>query len=133
MNIWLTMLLAGLVTFIIRLSFIWIIGHRSIPPLLRRALRLVPPAVLTAIIFPEVFLSSGQLDLSFGNARLLAAAAGDPGSLAHPQRRADYRRRDALGLVVTMVISRLVKHACYNQSSIGITDCGSKIDSFLFP
>jgi branched-subunit amino acid transport protein len=72
MNIWLTMLLAGLVTFIIRLSFIQIIGHRSIPPLLQRALRLVPPAVLTAIIFPEVFLSSGQLDLSFGNARLLA-------------------------------------------------------------
>jgi len=72
MNIWLTMLLAGLVTFIIRLSFIQIIGHRSIPPLLQRALRLVPPAVLTAIIFPEVFLSSGHLDLSFGNARLLA-------------------------------------------------------------
>ena len=72
MNIWLTMLLAGLVTFLIRLSFIRIIGHRSIPPLLQRALRLVPPAVLTAIIFPEVFLSSGQLDLSFGNARLLA-------------------------------------------------------------
>ena len=72
MNIWLTMLLAGLVTFIIRLSFIQIIGHRSIPPLLQRALRLVPPAVLTAIIFPEVFLTSGQLDLSFGNARLLA-------------------------------------------------------------
>jgi len=72
MNIWLTMLLAGLVTFLIRLSFIRIIGHRSIPPLLQRALRLVPPAVLTAIIFPEVFLSSGHLDLSFGNARLLA-------------------------------------------------------------
>jgi branched-subunit amino acid transport protein len=73
MNIWLTMLLAGLVTYMIRLSFIWFIGHRSIPPLLRRALRLVPPAVLTAIIFPEIFLPRGQLDLSLGNARLLAA------------------------------------------------------------
>jgi branched-subunit amino acid transport protein len=73
MNIWLTMLLAGLVTFTIRLSFIWIIGRRSIPPLLRRALRLVPPAVLTAIIFPEIFMPTGQLDLSLGNARLLAA------------------------------------------------------------
>jgi branched chain amino acid efflux pump len=72
MNIWLTMLLAGLVTFIIRLSFIWIIGHSSIPPLLRRALRLVPPAVLTAIIFPELFMPSGQFALSFGNPRLLA-------------------------------------------------------------
>ncbi len=73
MNIWLTMFLAGLVTFTIRLSFIWIIGHRTIPPLLRRALRLVPPAVLTAIIFPEIFMPAGQLDLSFENARLLAA------------------------------------------------------------
>ncbi len=73
MNIWLTMLIAGLVTFTIRLSFIWIIGHHLIPPLLRRALRLVPPAVLTAIIFPAVFMSAGQMDLSFGNARLLAA------------------------------------------------------------
>jgi branched-subunit amino acid transport protein len=73
MNIWLTMLLAGLVTFTIRLSFVWIIGQRSVPPLLRRALRLVPPAVLTAIVFPEVFMPSGQLDFSFGNARLLAA------------------------------------------------------------
>ena len=73
MNIWLTMLLAGLVTFMIRLSFIWIVGHRSIPPLLRRALRLVPPAVLTAIVFPEVFIPGGQLDLSLDNARLVAA------------------------------------------------------------
>jgi branched-subunit amino acid transport protein len=73
MNNWLTMLLAGLVTFAIRLSFIWIVGQRSVPPLLRRALRLVPPAVLTGIIFPEVFMPAGQLDISFGNARLLAA------------------------------------------------------------
>ena len=73
MNIWLTMLLAGLVTFSIRLSFIWIIGHRSIPPRLRRALWLVPPAVLTAIVFPEVFMPGGQLDFSLDNARLIAA------------------------------------------------------------
>ncbi len=73
MSIWLTMALAGLVTFTIRLSFIWIVGQRPVPPLLRRALRLVPPAVLTAIIFPEVFMPGGKLDLSMGNARLLAA------------------------------------------------------------
>ncbi len=73
MSIWLTMALAGLVTFTIRLSFIWIVGQRPVPPLLRRSLRLVPPAVLTAIIFPEVFMPGGKLDLSMGNARLLAA------------------------------------------------------------
>ena len=72
MSLWLTMLFAGLVTYLIRLSFILIVGQRPVPPLVRRALRLVPPAVLTAIVFPELFMPSGQLDLSFGNARLLA-------------------------------------------------------------
>ena len=42
---------------------------------LRQALRFVPPAVLTAIIFPELLMPSGQLDLSLGNARLFAGAA----------------------------------------------------------
>ena len=74
MNIWLTMLVAGLVTFLIRLSFILVVGQRSVPPLVRRALRLVPPAVLTAIFIPEIFMPSGSLDLSFGNFRLAAAA-----------------------------------------------------------
>ena len=71
MSLWLTMLAAGLVTYLIRLSFILIIGQRPVPLLLRRALRLVPPAVLTAIIFPELFMPNGTLDISFGNARLL--------------------------------------------------------------
>jgi len=73
MNIWLTMLLAGLVTFSIRLSFIWIVGQRAVSPTLRRALRLVPPAVLTAIVFPEVLMPAARLDFSLGNYRLLAA------------------------------------------------------------
>ena len=71
MSLWLTMLAAGLVTYLIRLSFILIVGQRPVPPLLRRALRLVPPAVLTAIVFPELFMPNGTLDISFGNARLL--------------------------------------------------------------
>ena len=36
------------------------------------ALRLVPPAVLSAIIFPELLRPNGALDISFGNPRLLA-------------------------------------------------------------
>jgi branched-subunit amino acid transport protein len=35
-------------------------------------LRFVPPAVLTAIIFPELLLPNGTLDISLGNERLLA-------------------------------------------------------------
>lgn len=72
MNIWLVMLLGGLITFGMRFSLIYLFGKFEIPPTLRRALHYVPPAVLSAIIFPELFLHDGALDLSFGNIRLLA-------------------------------------------------------------
>jgi branched-subunit amino acid transport protein len=72
MNIWLVFILAGLITYATRLSFILLIGRRPIPLLLWRVLRFIPPAVLTAIIFPELFLHDGALNVSPGNARLLA-------------------------------------------------------------
>jgi branched-subunit amino acid transport protein len=76
---WLAVLaVAGLATFLTRLSFIALLGRVQAPPLVERALRLVPPAVLSAIILPELLVRGGALDLSFGNARLLAGwlAAG---------------------------------------------------------
>jgi branched-subunit amino acid transport protein len=39
---------------------------------MRRALHYVPPAVLSALIFPDLFLSADILDISLGNHRLLA-------------------------------------------------------------
>jgi len=72
MNIWLIMLFGGLITFGMRFSFIYLFGRFHIPETLRKALHYVPPAVLSAIIFPELFLRNQQLDLSLGNQRLLA-------------------------------------------------------------
>jgi branched chain amino acid efflux pump len=72
MNIWLVMLLGGLITFGMRFSLIYLFGMFQIPETVRRALHYVPPAVLSAIIFPELFLPGGTLDLSLGNTRLLA-------------------------------------------------------------
>lgn len=72
MNIWLIMIAIGLVTYAIRLSFILLFGRLEIPPGMRRALRFVPPAVLSAIIFPELLIRAGALDISLANARLLA-------------------------------------------------------------
>jgi len=72
MAIWVTMFFAGLVTFGIRLSFIELLGKIELSPPIRRALRFVPPAVLTAIIFPELLLRDGSLNISLGNPRLLA-------------------------------------------------------------
>jgi branched-subunit amino acid transport protein len=72
MNIWTMMLLGGLLTFGTRLFFIVLVGEREVPPWVKKSLRFVPPAVLTAIIFPELLLPGGKLDISLGNARLLA-------------------------------------------------------------
>ena len=72
MNVWLIMLIGGLITFGMRFSFVWLLGRYDVPVTMRRALHYVPPAVLSAIVFPELFLPSGQFDLSLGNARLFA-------------------------------------------------------------
>jgi branched-subunit amino acid transport protein len=73
-NIWLVMLLGGLLTFAIRFSLIYLLaeGRFEISKTMRKALHYVPPAVLSAIIFPELFLHDGAVDLSLGNTRLLA-------------------------------------------------------------
>jgi len=71
-NIWLVLLLGGLITFGMRFSLIYMFGRFEIPETMRRALHYVPPAVLSAIIFPELFFHANHFDLSLGNTRLLA-------------------------------------------------------------
>ncbi|MDK1028117.1 MAG: AzlD domain-containing protein [Anaerolineae bacterium] len=72
MNIWIIILLGGLLTFGMRFSFIYLVGKYEIPELMQRALRFVPPAVLTAIVVPELLIRSDQLDLSLMNFRLIS-------------------------------------------------------------
>jgi len=72
MNIWLVMLFGGLITFGMRFSLIYLFGRFQVPETMRRALHYVPPAVLSAIIFPELFLRNGSMDLSVENTRLFA-------------------------------------------------------------
>jgi len=72
MNIWLVMLFGGLITFGMRFSLIYLFGRFEVPETMRRALHYVPPAVLSALIFPDLFLHNGQLNLALDNTRLLA-------------------------------------------------------------
>lgn len=62
------------VTYAIRLSFIALVPHERLPDLFRRSLRYVPPAVLAALITPDLFRPTGPVDISLGNHRLLAGA-----------------------------------------------------------
>ena len=71
-NIWVVMVFGGLITFGMRFSLIYLFGRFEIPESLRRALHYVPPAVLSAIIFPEILMNGGTLNLSLANPRLLA-------------------------------------------------------------
>lgn len=74
MSLLLALAAAGLLTFLTRLSFVAVLGQAAVPRILVRALRFVPPAVLSAIVANEVLVRGGAVDLSLGNLRLLAAA-----------------------------------------------------------
>lgn len=60
------LLIAGMVavTFLIRYPVLALLGKVPLPDPLLRALRYVPPAVLTAIIVPEVLLPKGHVQIA---------------------------------------------------------------------
>lgn len=72
MSVWPTMIVCGLVTFALRLSFIAAEGRVTFPRWFRVLLPFVPVATLTALVVPELLLSRGTLWLSWDNARLMA-------------------------------------------------------------
>jgi branched-subunit amino acid transport protein len=70
--LWATILIVGLLTLGIRLSFIVFMGKLRVSPRAQQALRFVPVAVLSALIAPALFFPDGSLALSFSNIRLIA-------------------------------------------------------------
>ncbi len=74
MTLWLVVLGMGLVTYATRLGAILLLERAPLPPAAARALRFVPPAVLLALVAPELARPAGALAPTMGNARLLAGA-----------------------------------------------------------
>ncbi len=74
MSLWLVILLAGLLTFGTRISFILLLDRIKVPDWFRSGLRFVPAAVLSAIILPELATRSATLDISLRNPQLYAGA-----------------------------------------------------------
>ena len=74
MNLWLVVIVAGVLTFLIRLSFISLPANWEMPHWAQRALSFVPPAVMTAIVFPELLVRDGHLAANLDNHRLIAGA-----------------------------------------------------------
>jgi branched-subunit amino acid transport protein len=71
---WLTILLMALAAYSNRALFILLAGRIELPSSVRRALRYVPPAVLSALIVSALLLNTGTLDLTPGNERIWAGA-----------------------------------------------------------
>ena len=70
--IWSVILGGMVVTYASRLSFISLLPAHRLPGWLRLALRFVPPAVLAALVAPELLRPAGPLAISLANDRLLA-------------------------------------------------------------
>jgi branched-subunit amino acid transport protein len=103
-TIWVVILAVGAINYIARLSFIVFFARRDMPPLLERALRHVPAAMLTAIVVPAVvFVAPGALRLDPGNAKLIAALAA--------VGVAAWSRSTTLTIVVGMAVLWLVPYA----------------------
>ena len=69
---WLLILGIGIATYATRLSFVIFFGTREMPAFILRMLRFVPIAVLSAIIWPQLFLVNNTLHLSLNNPRWIA-------------------------------------------------------------
>jgi branched-subunit amino acid transport protein len=72
MTIWLIMIALAIGTFLIRISFIALIGNRELYPLTARALRFVPAAVLSALVAPQILTRNNSLCVSLDNPQAIA-------------------------------------------------------------
>ncbi|ELZ82760.1 AzlD domain-containing protein [Haloferax larsenii] len=73
LTVWGVIVVAGVLTFGIRASFIYLFGHiDTVPPRVKSALEYVPAAVFAALVFPAVVAPAGDVALSLGNERLVA-------------------------------------------------------------
>ena len=73
-EIWMLIAALGVGTFLVRLSFLGLIGDRPLPPFILRLLRYTPVAVIPGMVAPLVLwpaATDGQMDLP----RLSAAIA----------------------------------------------------------
>lgn len=65
----------AVITFSIRYFVLGMSDRIQLPPLIIEALRYIPPAILTAIVVPEVLIVKGNIMFDYTNARLIGAIA----------------------------------------------------------
>ena len=73
LKLWIVIVVVGALNYLSRLSFIAFFASREMPPLLARALRFVPAAMLTALVIPMVLTPSVMGTIEGVNPRIPAA------------------------------------------------------------
>jgi branched-subunit amino acid transport protein len=74
LTLWIVIFAVGALTYLSRLSFIALFARYAMPPLVTRALRFVPAAMLAAIVVPAVVIpSADNPDPTLATAKLVAA------------------------------------------------------------
>jgi branched-subunit amino acid transport protein len=71
-EIWLVILGGMVVTYVTRLSFTVLVPPERLPPTFIKGLIFIPPAVLAAIVLPELVLMDGKIAISPANHQLVA-------------------------------------------------------------
>ena len=85
LKLWLVVVLVGALNYLSRLSFIALFARRTVPPLLGRAFRYVPAAMLTALVVPMVVTVPGDAWQTALPKLAAAAAAGVVAFVTHSQ------------------------------------------------
>lgn len=104
--LWVIVIVAGLLTFGIRLSFIVFLGKAQLSPIAQQALRFVPIAVLSALIAPALFFPAGSLDISLSNARFIAGLI----AILVAWRTKNVLLTIATGMVCLLVLQAFLPH-----------------------
>ena len=87
---WVVIVVVGALNYLSRLSFIALFAKVEMPPLVARALRFVPAAMLTAIVVPAVVFSApGTLAFTLHESEARRGAGGGRRRLAHEERGGD--------------------------------------------
>ena len=105
LKLWAVILVVGALNYLSRLSFIAFFARRSMPPLLARALRYVPAAMLTALILPMVVDFTGRGDRLRDAARRRGGDR-DGGRVRDPQHAEDARRRHGRAVAAAVGAAR---------------------------
>ncbi len=78
-QLWTMVLALGALTFLLRFSFLGMIGNRALPPLVLKLLRYTPMAVIPGLVAPAVLwpaATGGETDPARLAAALATVAAG---------------------------------------------------------